>query len=53
MKDVKGMGIAPMHDGKIPLKYWGVLPYVSGPLGLGQAADTIVGEGYLTKGGNM
>ena len=53
MKDVKSMGIAPMHEGKMSLKYWGMLPSLSGPLGLGQAADTMVGGGYLTKGGDM
>ena len=52
--DVKSMGILSMHEGKMPLKYWGMLPSLSGPLGLGQAADTIVGVGeYLTKGGDM
>ena len=45
------MGLVPMHKGKIPLKYWGMIPSLSGPLGLGQAADTMVGGGCLTKGG--
>jgi hypothetical protein len=54
MMDVKSMGILPMHEGKTPLKYWGMLPSLSGPLGLGRAADTMVGGGgYLTKGGDM
>jgi hypothetical protein len=34
------MGIFPMHEWKVPLKYWGTLPFPSGSLGLGQAADT-------------
>jgi len=51
MKDVKSMGILPMHEGKMPLKYWGMLPSLSGPLGLGRAADTMVGGGTLQKGG--
>jgi len=47
------MGIVPMHEWKVPLKYWGTLPFPSGPLGLGQAADTMVwGGGYLRNGGN-
>jgi hypothetical protein len=29
-----------MHEWKVPLKYWGTLPFPSGSLGLGQAADT-------------
>jgi hypothetical protein len=50
---VKIMGIVPMHEWKVPLKYRGTLPFPSGPLGLGQAADTMVwGEGYLRNGGN-
>ena len=39
---VKSMGIVPMHDWKVPLKYRGMLPFCSGPLGLEQAADTMV-----------
>jgi hypothetical protein len=27
-------GIVPMHNWKMPLKYWGMLPYQSGPLRL-------------------
>ena len=50
MIDVKIMGILPMHEGKMPLKCWGMLPSLSGPLGLGQAADTIVGGSTLQKG---
>jgi hypothetical protein len=41
------MGILPMHEGKMPLKYWSILPSLSGPLGLGRAADTTVGGGTL------
>ncbi len=51
MIDVKSMGIVPMHEGKMPLQYWGMLPSLSGPLGLGQTADTMVGGGTLQKGG--
>jgi hypothetical protein len=53
MKDVKSMGIHPCMEGKMPLKFWGMLPSLSGPLGLGRAADTMVGGGYLTNGGDM
>ena len=42
---VKSMGIVPMHEWKVPLKYRGTLPFPSGPLGLGQAADTMVWGG--------
>ena len=51
---VKSMGIAivPMHEWKVPLKYWGMLAYPSGPLGLGQEADTMVWGGYLRNGRN-
>jgi hypothetical protein len=51
MMDVKSMGILPMHEGKMPLKDWGMLPSLSGPSGLGRAADTMVGGGTLQKGG--
>jgi hypothetical protein len=36
------MGIVPMHEWKLPLKYLGMLPIPSGSLGLGQVADTMV-----------
>jgi hypothetical protein len=49
---VKSMGIVSMHEWKVPLKYRGMLPFPSGPLGLGQAADTMVWGGYLQNGGN-
>jgi hypothetical protein len=39
---VKSMGIVPMHEWKVPLKYRGMLPSPSESLGLGQAADTMV-----------
>jgi hypothetical protein len=39
---VKSMGIVPMHEWKAPLKYRGMLPFPSGPLGPGQAADIMV-----------
>jgi hypothetical protein len=42
---VKSMGIIPMHEWKVPLKYWGMLTFPGGPLGLGQAADTMVWGG--------
>ena len=49
---VKSMGIVPMHEWKVPLKYRGTLPFPSGPLGLGQAADTMVwGEGTYEMAG--
>jgi len=54
MKDVKSVVILPMQKGKMPLKYWGMIPSLSGPLGLGRAADTMVGgRGTLQKGGGM
>jgi len=53
MKDVKSLGILPMHEGKTPLKYWGVLPSLSGPLGLGRAADTMVGGVPYKWGGHV
>ena len=31
---VKSIGIVPMHDWKVPLKYWGMLPFPSGSLGM-------------------
>ena len=34
-----------MYEWKMPLKYWGMLSCLSGPLGLGQAADTMVWGG--------
>jgi len=46
---VKSMGIVPMHEWKVPLKYRGTLPYSSGPLGLGQVADTMVWGGVPTR----
>ena len=44
---VKSMGIIPMHEWKVPLKYRGMLTFPSRPLGLGQEADTMVWGGYL------
>lgn len=32
--EVKSIGIVPVHVLKVPLKYWGMLPKLSGPLGL-------------------
>ncbi len=46
---VKSMGIVPMHEWKVPLKYRGMLPLPSGSLGLGQAADTMVWGWVPTK----
>jgi len=43
------MRIVPMHQWKEPLKYRGTLSFPSGPLGLGQAADTMVLGGVPTK----
>ena len=48
---VKSMGIIPMHEWKMPLKYWGTLSFPSGSLGLGQAADTMVWGRVPTKWG--
>jgi hypothetical protein len=48
------MGNVSMHEWKMPLKYWGMVLTLSGPLGLGRAADTMVGGGgTLQKGGDM
>ncbi len=47
------MGNVSMHEWKMPLNYWGMVPTLSGPLGLGQAEDTMVGGGERTKGGDM
>ena len=47
MTDVKSMAIVPMHEWKMPLKYWGMLSFLSGQLGLGRAADTMAWGGYL------
>jgi hypothetical protein len=47
------MGNVSMHKWKMPLKYWGMVPTLSGPLGLGRAADTMVGGGDLPKMGDM
>jgi hypothetical protein len=38
-----------LHKWKVPLKYRGMLSFPSGPLGLGQAADTMVWGGGTTK----
>ena len=43
--------IVPMHEWKVPLKYWGMLAYPSGPLGLGQEADTMVWGGTYEMAG--
>ncbi len=48
-RHVKSMGIVPMHKWKVPLKYRGTLPFPSGSLGLGQAADTMVSGRVHTK----
>jgi len=48
----KSMDIVPMHEWKVPLKYWGTFPFPSGSMGLGQVADTMVWGGYLQSGGN-
>ncbi len=53
MMDVKSMGIIPMDKGKMPLKYWGMLPSLSGPLGLGRVADTMVGGVPYKRGGHV
>ena len=52
MTDLKSMAIVPMHEWKVPLKYRAVLLFLSGPLGLGGVADTMVWGGYLRSGGN-
>ena len=41
-----------MYEWKMPPMYWVILSSLSGPLGLGQAADTMVWRGYLRSGGN-
>jgi hypothetical protein len=46
---VKSMGIVPMHEWKVPLKYRGMHPFPSRPLGPGQAVDTMVWGGVPTK----
>ena len=46
---VKSMSIVHMHEWKVPLKYWGTLPFPRGSLGLGQAADTMVWGGGTYK----
>ena len=47
---LKSMGNIPMHEWKVPLKYyWSMLTYPSGPSGLGQAADTMVWGGGTFK----
>jgi len=38
-----------MYDWKMPLKYWGMLSSLSGPLGLGRAVDTTVWGGGTCK----
>ena len=43
------MGNVSMHEWKMPLKYWGKVLTLSGPLGLGQAADTMSGGGVPYK----
>ncbi len=45
MTDLKSMAIVPMHEWKVPLKYRAMLLFPSGPLGLGEAADTMVWGG--------
>ena len=45
------MGIVPMHEWKVPLKYRGTLPFSSGSLGLGQVADTMVRAGTYEMAG--
>jgi hypothetical protein len=42
---VKSMDIVPMHEWKVPLKYWGMLAFPRGPSGLGQVVDTMVWGG--------
>jgi hypothetical protein len=38
-----------MYEWKMPLKYWDMISCLSGPLGLGQAADTMVWGGAPAK----
>jgi hypothetical protein len=45
------MRIVPVHQWKVPLKYRGMLSFPSGPLGLGQAADTMVWGGTYEMAG--
>ena len=46
---VKSMGIISIHEWKVPLKYRGMHTFPSGPLGLGQAAYTMVWGGGTYK----
>jgi hypothetical protein len=48
---VKSMGIVPMHEWKVPLKYRGMHSFPSGPLGLGQAVDNMVWGGTYEMAG--
>jgi len=43
------MRIVPIHPCEVPLKYRAMLLFPSGLLGLGGAADTMVGGGVPTK----
>ncbi len=54
--DLKRMGIASMHEWKVPLTYWCVHLTLSGPLGYCRAVERgrhhdLWGR-YLTKGGD-
>ena len=40
-----------MYEWKMPLKYWDMLSSLSGPLGLGGAADTMVWWGTCKVAG--
>jgi hypothetical protein len=42
------LGNCPMYECKMPLKYWGMLSSLSGPLGLGRAVETMVVGGRGT-----
>ncbi len=48
----KSMGIVPMHEWRVPLKYRGTLPFPSGSLGLGTSGRNHgLGEGAYKMAG--
>ena len=50
--EVESMGFVPMHPWKMRLKYWGMLPSQSGPLGLRQSRGYHGCGGLYKNGGN-
>ena len=45
------MGIVPMHEWKVSLKYRGMLTFPCGSLGPGQAVDTMIWGGTYEMAG--